>query len=369
MLADQTTTPPYRTRLSRPARALLVLALVACDHAARFAPAGYAPDAPFGDAMPRRLTWNRWQDQTPAWSDDGQLLFYAYEETAGPVHDYCLAALPPRGGSRLLDVCPDTPGHQDSVDAWEYPAATRGRVAYLSSSSGTAQVAANRHALVVAPRRDLRRATTLRTFPYASADGPVDVALEIAWLDSTSLVYLAAGMLYPRACPGCPVDSLPVGRNIVSLELRSAPPRITELPGTGLASSLAVGEDGHTVFFTVMGDPRVFALDLATGLTTAVHDFGTGIARDVQVKGNRLVAVVGGRVTFAVDPTLGPMQRDEGGPLVAVDLTNGAETVIALPGYAFRRPALAPGGTRLVVEASATTAPRFLADLWLLEEP
>ncbi len=273
MLLDRTTIPPHRTSLGVRARALRALARLACDHAAPFTPGGYAPGIPFGNAIPRRLTWNRLQDRTPAWSDDGQLLFYAYEAPADPGHDRCLASLPPRGGSRLLDICPDTPGPADSVDAWESPAATRSRVACLKSSSGIAQVAASR-----------------------------------------------------------PVP-------------------------------------GRTVFFTVMGDTRVFALDLVTGLATVVHDFGTGIPREVQVKGNRLVAVIGGRVTFTVDPALGPLQRDDGGPLIAVDLTSGAETVLALPSHGFRRPALAPGGRRLAVEGSPTVAPRFLADLWLLEEP
>ncbi len=348
---------------------VLIALFAGCDHAAGFEPGTYSPAGPFDELVPRRLTLNLLEDRTPAWSDDGRLLLYTYEQATGPVRDYCLAALPPRGGARLLDRCPDAPGHQDSVDAWEHPAAARGRLAYLRSSSGTSQLAANAHALVVAPLTDPRRAITLRTFPYASASGPVDVATGIVWLDSTSLVYLAAGMLYVRACPGCPVDSLPVGRNIVHLDLRSSPPRTTELPGTSLASSLAASGDGRTVVFTAMGDSRVFALDLATGTTTVFHDFGTGIARDVQVGGGRLVAVVGGRVAFTVDPTLGPMQVDEGGPLIAVDLTSGAERWITLPGLVFRRPALTRDGTRLAVEASDSAAPRFRGDLWLLEEP
>jgi len=110
--------------------------------------------------------------------------------------------------------------------------------------------------------------------------------------------------------------------------------------------------------------PGILRID-AEKVVSVAHDFGSGIVRDVQVVGARLIAVVGGDVSFAFDSVLGyPIQRDRGGPLVLVDLASGAETVLPGNALAFRRPALAPSATRLVAEAVAN-----VADLWMFDLP
>jgi hypothetical protein len=83
------------------------------------------------------------------------------------------------------------------------------------------------------------------------------------------------------------------------------------------------------------------------------YDFGpAGIARDVHVTGNRLTAVVGGRVHFANDPTRGPTQWDSGGIVHVVELSGGTDTPLTGLGplELYRRPRLSPGGTELVAE-------------------
>jgi hypothetical protein len=125
----------------------------------------------------------------------------------------------------------------------------------------------------------------------------------------------------------------------------------------------------------------VYRRDLATGQVTIAHDFGgRGVARDVTVLGNRLVAVVGG----AAQPPGGGNTADAG-PLVSVDLATGTETVLPTdrPLY-FRRPSFAPGGSpaRLVAEGYQVTVtviegipPVFdttvgrVADLYLYTSP
>jgi hypothetical protein len=53
--------------------------------------------------------------------------------------------------------------------------------------------------------------------------------------------------------------------------------------------------DGKAIYYTVANSSAVYRMDLATTNVQVVHDFGVaGIARDVQVSGNRLVAIVGG---------------------------------------------------------------------------
>jgi Tol biopolymer transport system component len=92
----------------------------------------------------------------------------------------------------------------------------------------------------------------------------------------------------------------------------------------------------------------------------------------VQVSGNRLVAIVGGDISFTNDPVLGPITRDYGGRLFSVDLTSGQEVDITMPGRLHRYPALSPSGQRLVVESYVDlggSRPLPSADLWALEEP
>jgi hypothetical protein len=83
------------------------------------------------------------------------------------------------------------------------------------------------------------------------------------------------------------------------------------IPGTSLASSVQPTPDGKAIYYTVADSSVVYRMDLATTNVQVVHDFGAaGIARDVQVSGNRLVAIVGGDITFTNDPVLGPITRD-----------------------------------------------------------
>jgi hypothetical protein len=122
------------------------------------------------------------------------------------------------------------------------------------------------------------------------------------------------------------------------------------LPGTDLASGVSPGASADEVFYTIGGDTRVFHRVLSSGEVSVAHDFGAaGIARDVRVVGRRLVAVVGGHVAFGVDPVLGPTQWDSGGVVHVVDLDTGADQGLDTSLF-FRRPALSPGGDRVVAE-------------------
>ncbi|MGE5145082.1 MAG: hypothetical protein ACM3OA_16745, partial [Acidobacteriota bacterium] len=80
--------------------------------------------------------------------------------------------------------------------------------------------------------------------------------------------------------------------------------------------------------------------------------------------GGRMLAVVGGNVSFIPDSITGGIQRDSGGTIVLVDPNSGSETPLAL-GSLFRHPALSPDGKRIVAEAYVGRS----TDLWLLETP
>ena len=146
------------------------------------------------------------------------------------------------------------------------------------------------------------------------------------------------------------VDTLRWGQEIVKADWGGPVPVFAMLPGSDQASSVAVaGSD--TVYYTTNGDSRVYRLVLSTEAITVVHDFGlAGIARDVQVAGGRLVAVVGGSVSFDNDPLIGPVQRDGGGTLYLVSLATGVQRALTSGVELFRHPALSPAGDRLVTE-------------------
>jgi hypothetical protein len=123
------------------------------------------------------------------------------------------------------------------------------------------------------------------------------------------------------------------------------------VPGTGQATGVASIEDGAAILFTLPNDTRIYRRDLASGEVTVAHDFGpAGVARDVHASGNRVVAVVGGRVAFSMDPRVGPTQWDSGGILRVIDLGGSDEVVLETPGRLYRRPALNPDGAKVVAE-------------------
>ena len=155
--------------------------------------------------------------------------------------------------------------------------------------------------------------------------------------------------------------------------------------GTTGANSLAVGADGRTVYYTFPESSQVYRQTVDNGAVSIIHDFGLGrVARDPQVVGNRLIAVVDGRYRNRDVPPYPPIQQDLGGVLVSVDLTSGIETPLPAQGNnLFKRPALSPSGQRIVAEGypfilntvlDSTGTPvtdtllSAIADLWLVEE-
>jgi len=349
---------------------LAVFVTAGCTHDALFVPGAYAPDVPPGVGALVQLTYNGGVDQDPSWLPDGSGFFYTAERLDRPDRDRCLALLPAAGGTIAREICNRVPAADDSVDAFNAAAvAPDGRLAYVRASApldGGWPIAPRFYELVVAPLADPHRVSVLQAFPHVGPSGRGHQgAAQLRWLGDSVLVYVGQRVAYVPPCPRCPRDTVPSGLELVRLDFGGPVPVLSMLTGSDQASSVTVtGRD--TVFFTVNGDSRVFRLALSTDAIAVVHDFGTGgIARDVQVVGNTLLAVVGGDVSFTDDPTVGPLQRDRGGTVIAVDLTTGTETLVTPDTLLFRHLALAPNGTRLVAElvSGATT------DLWLVEVP
>ncbi len=354
--------------------AALFLALAGCGHTAPFPPGDYGSDQPFAPGSPRRITLNLGDDRAPVWLPDESGLLYSFQRLDRADRDRCLGVLPPDGGRLEQTICVRRPAADDSTDVLSDPAVDGGgRLLYTATSSGPTDVAPRASALLLATLADPATARALVTLPYIGADGTFREGVShVAWLGD-SLVYVAEHIAYRAPCKGCPLDTLRTGVEIVRLDVASGVAEV--LPGTGDASSVAPGGTPDVIYYTLGGDSRVVRRVLSAGTTSMVHDFGAaGIARDVQVAGSRLVAVVGGTVAFAYDSLLGyDVQRDGGGFLYMVDLGTGAETVLpgaGGAGSAFRHPALSPSGKRVVAElVSGGARGGGTADLWEFDLP
>jgi len=353
---------------SRRRPVLLAAAILAgCEHTQPFHLPDYgAPPPPAGAQT--RLTYNFGQDRSPAWLPEGGGFYYSRQRLDRADGDWCLALMPADGGGIRREICDVIPAAEDSTDAWQSPGpGPGGRIAYVRSTSYAPlnRIAPDRTELVAGTLADPASAAVLKVLPGLAPSGRgYEMASQVRWLGPTSIVYLAERVVYFAACHGCPVDTLRTGLEIVKADWGGPVPVFAMLPGSDQASSVAlVGTD--TVYYTTNGDGRVFRLVLSTEAISIVHDFGARIARDVQVAGRRLVAVVGGSVSFTTDTVIGTVQRDGGGVLYLVDLDTDIAVPLTSDVEFFRHPALSPDGNRLVAEMITGGT----SDLWAVRLP
>ena len=360
---------------------LIAAAAAACDHSKPFA-AGEPDDrGPFAPGSAARVTFNVADDRTVSWLPDGSGFIYSTEREDRADHDRCLAIQPPGGGTVMRYACHRVPGYDDTTDVWESPAVNRdGGVAYLRVTSRIGRQKRDFAEIVLAPLDDPTDATTIVAIPYTATDGRLHTsAAEIRWLAPDRFVYLAQRLIF-QGSTFFP-DTFVTGLGIMEVDLSAGAARRL-VPGTLWASSVSAGDDGDTIYYTIGGDSRVYSQSLATGAVAVIHDFGdAGIARGAQVRGNRLVAIVGGSVLFQDEGVLEMVQRDEGGNIYVADLSSGSQTLLAAYSETlFHRPAISPDGEGVVVEAapwapvhvgpsSEFNAPNHRHDIWHFDLP
>ncbi|HET9726401.1 MAG TPA: hypothetical protein VFP28_05750 [Gemmatimonadales bacterium] len=328
-----------------------ILAL-ACGHTDPFSTPPYSTEQPFDPTPPVQLTLNRAADRSPSWLPDGSGIIYSSQQLDRSDADVCLAELPPTGGTQRRLVCDLSRLGSDTNNAIESPVvAADGRLAFLKASSSIGATNPFRERLAVAPGLDAANAAEVQLVPYTPPGEPTRSGIQaLRWLDPSHLIFVGGLATIRRACVTCVLDTIATGFKVDILDLAGGTVP-SPLPGTDQASGVSVGQSADEIYFTLSGDTRVYRRALSTGAMAVAHDFGSaGIARDVHVVGGKLVAVVGGRVTFSVDPLLGPVQWDSGGVVHVVDLATDADVALAAGSRLFRRPALSPAGDRLVVE-------------------
>jgi hypothetical protein len=360
----------------------------ACAHDAPFAPASVAPTAE-RPGSPRRITFNPEGDHWPAFLRDGSGIGYSYHPLERHDRDRCLAFIPPRGGMIYREICEHGLRDRDSLNAvTTHGVSPGGRIAMMSESGNPRLLFPDSRALFLG-RMGGGTLTRVREFPYTTAGGAFHLsASDFAWPNESTLVYLAMYFSYRPPIVFIPPDTEYTGIELVRLRLRGDTVAAFDVvPGTAGASSLTQGPQ-DTVYFTMGGDARVYALATETGQVGTLYDFGTlGIARDARVEHGTLTAVVGGRVHWYFRPSWNLMaQADSGGPIYAVHLPGGAPQLVVdidvLPvigSHTYRHIALDPSGSHLVAERSDIVVRNFPtftdtvvskeSDLWLFDVP
>lgn len=340
-----------------------------CDHSV--APT-YTPEqrGPLGAGNPVQVTYNPGADRRPAWLPDGSGYFYTRERLDRSDSDHCLGLLPAAGGVLRTEICEHSLTDSDSMQTFESAAAASdGRLAYVRAATSILPPS-------IAPATAEIRLGTLtrpqgaivRTLPFVAPSGRSYQTVEwLQWLSASELVFLGEEVVYFRLCGSCPVDTLRNG-----LEVARIDPTIgvaSVIPGTDFATSLAA-VPGDSIYFTVAGEFNVRRKAISGGTPTSSYDFSSvGVPRDLSVASGRLVAVTGP------------------GLLWLVQLSSGAITPLGQTRFIlFKRPALSPNGSRLVVEgypftvdtiripgvpgiAGLDTIVDLTGDLWLFDLP
>jgi len=358
------------------------LATVACSHEQPFETPATGSDRPFAPGTPTRLTYNAGGDYRAAWTADGSSFLYSWQYLFEDEHDRCLGQIPSTGGSSTRTICNPNPAAVDSVDLFDTPSPSDdGQLLFLRGSGLPGATAPDQLGIYLASLSDPFAATQVLPLPFSISGGPTYGAISTArWRSGTRVLFVGQSVQYAREYKGAPLDTLVTGLDVVEMEMGGLHPSLAVIPNTDGANSAALSDGRDTLYFTLNNDTRVYRVAFATGQFSIAHDFGAlGIARDVTVRGRRLVAVVGGEVEYSDDPVLGPIQPDGGGTLISVDLETGAETVLSGGAVRFfRRPAFAPSGSpvRLVAEGYPPRTNAFrnalvskVGDLYLFEAP
>ena len=350
-------------------RALLLLSLLlGCGHTEPFGTPPTGTEQPFDPGPPTRLTLNLGPDRGAAWLPDGSGILYSSQQLGRRDPDVCLALLPPGGGRQRQLTCDLTVRGANTVDAVESPAPRLdGGLAYVGFGSPIGSIATVNSAIYFGSVSDPTNRTMVRSLPFTIPGRPLHSgASRLRWLSPTRLLFIGERVDFVRTCPACDTyDTLATGLNVISLDVSQPGGAPQVVPSTDNASGLSLGANEDEIYFTLSADARVYRQTLSTGAVSVAYDFGAaGTARDVHVVGNRLAAVVGGRVSYSVDPVLGPTQWDSGGVLHLVDLAAATDVALDGPGL-FRRPQISPSGSGVAVEVYpiSISDPEFPGDL------
>lgn len=329
-------------------RAATALLLQGCSHSSTMTDDPPSSSDPVDPGPPVQLTINPGDDVEVAMLSNTEIT-YSYTVAGTPDRDRCIAVLPLSGGTRLREICAQGDHIDDSTHAYRFSTPLPSDSLAWFRGSRRPGEDFNREALVaVASWANPNTFRVLRTFPTTSTNSQTHI--EPAFLRSIGAGKLAyVGMRFLMKCTPLGCELIFAGREIALLDLTQPGTPPLAVPSTNYPTSVAAGPNPGEIIYTLVGDSRVY-LQTAGGSIAVLHDFGpSGIARDAHLAGGRLAAIVGGVVSVDTSDTNEPFQRDAGGPLIVVDLTNGEELPV-MDEFLVRRPVLTPDGRHVVAE-------------------
>lgn len=238
-----------------------------------FAP--YGSDTPFDPSPPVRLTYNLAADRRPSWLAEGAGLIYSAQQLDRTDDDVCLALIPPGGGTQRQLWC-DVPSGDDMLDAIESAVLSPGgRLGFVSATGSTGAPSPARQDIAVASSLDPASAQRVRPLPNIPQGAATQTSAEyLRWLDDSRLVYVDQILHVRRPCPPCEADTIRIGKSVTVLDVDAAAVAPISLPGTSLATGVAIPSGSGSVLYTLAGDSRVYRQRLADGAVDVVHDFG-----------------------------------------------------------------------------------------------
>lgn len=343
--------------MRRPTFLLPLGILAGCLHSDLPEPGSTELDAPFLDIEPLRLTYSPGVDRTPKWSRRDGWIMYAFDEDRLPsgATTGCVGELPLPGGTRGAEYCETDPQFMGVPFIPGWPAQRQdGSVAFVRRRTGTN--------LGSPGALDFRNVPAglgneeILPIPFFAGGITHQGVSHINWLDDGHLLFIGLGIIRSTN------EFTETGLDLLELDIANGLAGVTKVPGTTYASSATLGATADTIYYTIGGDSMVYRRVRSTGVVDTVVDFGgLGIARDVGVEAGRLIAVVGGAVSFGPHPTFGMAQHDFGGPIYMVELPDGTPILVSFGLSTYRHPALAPDGKQIVAEQ--------FGDLWSIALP
>lgn len=357
---------------------VLVLGQAGCGHEKPFQQTAFNQDSARTRGSMRQLTYNLGADRAPAWLPGDSGFIYSTERLDTRSRHRCIARMRASGGTVIGMECRDFAQSIDSTYAFEWPAVhPGGLVSFLLVANRITAVRPGYQILRLGRLDDLSNAPELLVVPYLVDTSYYDAIISPQWVDESRLIFVAGIMLIGE--PPLPPDTIFGGRTVAMLERQNGVSVVSGIPGTLDASSVAVNPEAATFYFTVMGDSRVYRGDLTGSNIQVYHDFGIGnVARDVAIRGDSILVVVGGRVLLQSFPGVGVFQSDFGDRLRLVHPASGLDQVVADSGLCYRRPAFSRLGHSVLVEGFATgdggactpfaTIPPE-GNIWLLDLP
>jgi len=295
------------------------------------------------------VTLNVGADRTPAWLAGDTAVLYS-TELGYPPHDRCFGVLSARSWTLERWLCHASLTSGDSTNSFEWPAVRpSGALAYQWGTTTAGSAIELHRSLVVATLARWEARRVLTTFHLGDPGGvAIDGVRQVGWIGDTSLVYVHEQMgVAPNPFTG-KLDTAIASVRIERVDFGGDSAITTAVPGTDGATSVAVDDSGAAIYYTLPADTVVYRRWLGSAVVDTLYAFAAGqVPTDVQVRGDRLVAVIGG-------------------DLHLVELGAATETVVLEPGVVFGHPALSHDGLTIVVEGRAGGAE---PDLWRVDWP